>query len=634
MKIYKYKNRTSRHLIVLLFTVIVFSACDRAWLEPWPPDGARTPPDVWAYYDFTRGFLDAIYSDQAYHPYLNDIQGYGTFACASDEAEHSNAQGAVQNFTNGIWNPTNIPTVRFSGNWGSAVGSTTAFRTPWENSYQAIRRANIFLENVDNSVLIDDVSNPARQFDRTYFKGQAYFWRAFMQFDILKRYGPFPISIKSQSLTENLLLPRNTMEECYNQIIKDLDSAEFKLPYNWDDSNWHRATKTTAQALRSRVCLYYASPLYQGDFATFGLAKNETGEITRWQKAIDAARAAIEENSFYSLMPVTKFNRPFAAVGTYVNQLALVRNTSQFEHIWGTTTTTTYTVGLEYYNMPSGIEGCYGYTNPTQEMVDAFEVVPLSATGQPVAGQPSVAFDWNNPAHSSNPYANRDPRFYASITFNGLVWGNNASKQFPVDTYEGGIHRDPTNPNSTKTGYYFRKWMTEDFYAYKSGQYTAASRSRTEFRFAELILNYAEAMNEVYGPEGIDPAGALRVGASNALQAVNLIRNRVKMPLLPSGLSKDQLREKIKQERRVELCFEGHRFYDLRRWKEGDKLGEPIHGVKITPTGFDANNRPTGFTYAVEKVEDRVWSNKMYWWPIPYAEIVKYEGVLLQNPGW
>ena len=143
-------------------------------------------------------------------------------------------------------------------------------------------------------------------------------------------------------------------------------------------------------------------------------------------------------------------------------------------------------------------------------------------------------------------------------------------------------------------------------------------------------------MNEAYGPYGEDPKGSLRIdGINTAEGAINAIRARVNMPPLPTGLSKDEMREKIKHERRIELCFEGHRFYDLRRWKEGDKLGAPIHGVVITPTGFNEKGRPTGFTYEVEKVEDRVWRDCMYWWPIPYAEIVKYpNNGLEQNPGW
>jgi starch-binding outer membrane protein, SusD/RagB family len=616
----------------LMFSAVImtFTSCERPYLQPWPPDGARTPDDVWNNYYFTRGFLDALYADQGPTLYYNDIEGAGMLASATDEAMHSDPQGAVRNFTNGIWNPTSVPTVYTGGPW-SSYGQ---YSSPWDNSYRGIRRTNIFLENVDNSVFIDDVSNPARANDRTYGKGQAYYWRAFLQFQILKRYGPFPIITQSQSLEDDILIPRNTLDECVAQIIEDCDNAIERLPLLWADNNWYRINRTGAQALKARVLLYYASPLYQGDFESLGLPANSTGDIERWQDAADAAKAAIDGNNFYNLMTVTKFNRPYSSTNTYIARIAMTHTLSQFENIWSTSSYTTSQVVNEYRNMPTGIEGCYGYTNPTQEMVDAFEVVPVDANNRPVTGATSVAFDWNIPAHAANPYANRDPRFYASINYNGYFWGNSSSLGYYIDTYDGGVHRNITLPTTTKTGYYFRKWLTEAFYAYRSGGYTSPTRGKIEFRFAELLLNYAEAMNEAYGPDISHPDGALRVGGATARTALNTVRARVNMPAIPLGLTQAEMREKIKHERRIELCFEDHRFYDVRRWKNGELFGGPVHGIKITPTGFDVNNRPTGFTYLVEQVETRVWDEKMYWWPIPYSEIVKYEGKLTQNPGW
>lgn len=618
-------KKTVQLLIALSALLILNISCKRDYLMPWPPDGARQPSDVWNFYDYTKGFLDRIYARNLFTHRYNDIEDYGMLASACDEAMHSNSAGAVHNFVNGTWSPNNVPLFYFSGSGPYSGGN---YRSHWSNSYIAIRIANIFLENVDNSVLIDDISNPARSHDRTYYKAQAYFLRAFFQFDLLKRYGPYPIITNSLSLNDDIFLPRNTMEECYNQIINDCDKAIADLPLLWDDNNWHRPNKTAAQALKSRVTLYYASPLYQGDFESFGIAANQTGDVNRWKDAISAAREAINDNHFYKLMPVTRFTAPFATNNTYGHQVFLLMGLGQTEYIWGTQSW--HSNYNEYLNLPTGIEGCYGYTNPTQEIVDEFEVVKDFGKSNALAEK----FDWNNPSHAENPYLNRDPRFYSSILYNGAVWGINSSLRYKIDTYEGGIHRDKLDPNTTKTGYYFRKGLNENFYQYKSGYYSTLSRVKIEFRFAELLLNYAEAMNEVYGPEGCDPDGELRVGPSCAVDALNLIRARVNMPLINKGLSKDELRNIIKHERCVELCFEGHRFFDLRRWKEGEKLGRQIHGIDITPTGFDSFNRPTGFKYNVVKVADRVWADNMYWWPIPHSEIVKYEGKLKQNKGW
>ena len=615
--------------------VASLASCERPFLEPWPPDAARTEQDVWDTYDFTKGMVDIIYADQIMCPYVYDVYGsgnpgYGMLASATDEAEHSESGGAVQMFTNGVWNPTNMPKFLFGGPWNSGRFE----RYPYLNSYVGIRRANLFLSNVHKSdLLIDDPSDPTKAKELTYFKGQTYFWRALLQFWLLRAYGRFVISTEPEdpSDTEYLFRPRNTIDECVAQIVKDCDAAIDSLPTLWDEANWHRANRTAAQALKSRALLYYASPLYQGNWEGWGAPKNTTGDVQRWIDAADAAREAINDNDFYNLTPVTKFTRPYSASGTYNYVTIIAQNMNNRELIFGTGKTTYYSQQNEYYSLPAGVDGCKGWTNPTQEMVDEFEVV--TGTG---ADRKAVPFDWNNPEHAKDPYANRDIRFYSSINYNGKLWGTSSSKAYYIDTYEGGVHRNRLLTNSTKTGYYYCKFLNESYYANKTGYTTTTSRQRHEFRFAELVLNYAEAMNEAYGPYGEDPKGALRIdGINTAEGAINAVRARVDMPPLEKGLSKDQMRDKIKHERWVELCFEGHRFYDLRRWKEGDKLGAPIHGIVITPTGFDSNNRPTGFTYKVEKVEDRVWRDCMYWWPIPQEEIVKYPaGNFEQNPGW
>ena len=640
------KNIKRLPLVLLVFVVVSIS-CERPWVEPWPPDGARLPDDIWENYNFARGILERVMGQHLFTANFNDLDGDGHTASASDEAKHSVPNGVVNYFTNGAWSSTRGVRWRYGGSYSNYILS------PWENSFVAIRRVNLFLENVDRSVIIDDPSIPARQFDRTWYKGQAYFLRGWLQWELFQKYGPFPIITSSLNLTEDdIFIPRNTMAECYNQIIEDLDKAIEMLPYMHDDNNWHRPTRSIAQAVKARVMLYYASPLYQGDPETqpYGLPANSTGEISRWENVIGAARAMINENTFYNMMDVTSWQRqPLTGTTarTYTNRLYYTVVPTQRESIWSTVQTSQMRpqrIEWELNNMPDGVVGARGLTNPTQEMVDAFEVVPLQTNQyRPVSGQPSEPFDWNNPAHAANPYANRDPRFYHAINFNGVVWGTNSTYRFTVDTYEGGIHNNQTRPNATKTGYYMRKGLSETFHSWETGRFSYPTKFRNQFRLAEMLLIYAEAMNEVHGPDVADPGGPLRtitLGSANynistAREAVNIIRARVEMPLIPAGLSQSEMRDRIKHERRIELCFEGHRMFDLRRWKEGEKLGGEIHGIKITPSGFDANNRPVlPYSYERFKVEDRVWEDKMYWWPIPYSEVVKYNGKLKQNPGW
>ena len=277
--------------------VASLASCERPFLEPWPPDAARTEQDVWDTYDFTKGMVDIIYADQIMCPYVYDVYGsgnpgYGMLASATDEAEHSESGGAVQMFTNGVWNPTNMPKFLFGGPWNSGRFE----RYPYLNSYVGIRRANLFLSNVHKSdLLIDDPSDPTKAKELTYFKGQTYFWRALLQFWLLRAYGRFVISTEPEdpSDTEYLFRPRNTIDECVAQIVKDCDAAIDSLPTLWDEANWHRANRTAAQALKSRALLYYASPLYQGNWEGWGAPKNTTGDVQRWIDAADAAREAI-----------------------------------------------------------------------------------------------------------------------------------------------------------------------------------------------------------------------------------------------------------------------------------------------------------------------------------------------------
>lgn len=625
------------------------SSCKHALLEPWPPDAARTEQDIWGFYKYCKGAVDVLYADFIMCPYPNDIydgsgDSWGMLACGTDEAEHSLATAAVQKFTNGAWSPSNSPLVKFGGPW-----FRRSDRIPWVNSYLGIRLANIALAHLDGSDLIDDLDDPTRRYDLTWFKGQAYFWRAYLEFDLLRRYGPFIISTKVEELDETTYRGRNTLEECVAQIVRDCDAAIDSLPLLWDEDNWFRVNKTCAQALKSRTLLYYASPLYQGDFKSFGLDKGEVGDVQRWKDAIEATRAAINDNDFYQLVKVTNFKRPYSEAGTYNYVVHMAANLENNELIFSTSKTTNLSYNYERFNLPAGIDGCEGYTNPTQELVDKFEFVTGSGSNRKAEMIPLEEFVKNNPG--KNPFDNRDPRFYNDILYNGTFWGTSSSKGYYIDMWEpatidgvaypGGKHRDKTLKQSTKTGYYYRKFLTENFYAYATNQYTSLSRTRHEIRFSELILNYAEAMNEAYGPEVQHPDGPLRdFGAGSvctAKDAVDAIRARVNMPPVPSGLTQDEMREVIHHERDIELCFEGHRFYDVRRWKEGpEKFGTPIHGVVITPTKIDKKTgRPTEYEYKVEEVEKRVWKDCYYWWPVPMAEIVKYpNNGLEQNPEW
>ena len=227
-------------------------------------------------------------------------------------------------------------------------------------------------------------------------------------------------------------------------------------------------------------------------------------------------------------------------------------------------------------------------------------------------------FDWNDPEMKAHPYANRDPRFYKTIVHNGMNW----PAKTPVEIFEGGANALPL-PKATKTGYYLRKYVNNTI-SFEPGAPTAkATHNWVLFRYAEILLNYAEAMTNAY--EGITTTTA-NCGMS-ALDAVNMVRGRkgVNMPKLPSTLTNAEFLAKVKNEKRVEFAFEGHRFWDLRRWKELDQ-NSILYGVKVIKNGDE-------ITYTKVEVENRPVSDKMYFYPINDSEIIKNSN-LVQNPGW
>jgi hypothetical protein len=227
-----------------------------------------------------------------------------------------------------------------------------------------------------------------------------------------------------------------------------------------------------------------------------------------------------------------------------------------------------------------------------------------------------VPFDWNNPAHAADPYANRDPRLLMSVIVNNSVW-----KGTNVQLWEGGVNGKFLF-RASKTGYYLKKYVDETLNLL-TGQTSA--KQWIYFRLSENYLNLAECMNEAFGPAVPD---TFKI---TALQAVNTIRARtgVAMPAIPASVTQTELRQRIRNERMVELAFEDHRYWDVRRWMIGPStLGASIRGVRITRETTGA------FKYAPYEVEKRVFQDKMYLYPIPQSEIIKTNGSIIQNPGW
>ena len=505
----------------------------------------------------------------AYNVYNYIPDGYNSIdgayiAGATDDAEHTWDDSKIRLFNEGSWseyvNPDNN----------------------WIRMYEGIRAANLFLEQskkiddflvADTFTPTDKVTYEKRVADVGFLRAEVKFLRAFFHFELAKRYGGVPIVTKKLELDEGLNIPRSSFDETVQFIVSECDSIKDKvLPFFkfFDNTKEGRVTIGTVLALKSRVLLYAASPLH-----------NTAGDLQKWQMAAEAANEVIGMGLY-------------ALDGSYRDLFLPPKSYAGPEVIWSKRYGESNFI--EKANYPIGTDGGQSGTCPSQNLVNAYEKLE----------------GWN----SQNPYENRDPRLSATIVVNNSEWNGRT-----IELWKGG--RDGITggiDGASKTGYYLKKFLVDNL---DLSQGQTARHSWILFRYAEVLLNYAEAVNEGYDfnstPEGF---------SMTAMEALNMIRSRVSMPDVDAS-TKEELRELIRQERRIELAFEGHRFWDVRRWKIADeKLNEPLLKMNITKVNDST------FNYTEEILEERFFSEKMYLYPIPQDELIKYEGKLGQNPGW
>lgn len=441
----------------------------------------------------------------------------------------------------------------------------------WNSHYERIRKCNRFLEKIDESVVEEDLKQKQ--------KGQVYFLRAMFYFDLVKRYGGVVLLDKVLTMDDDWNIPRSTEDESYNFIIKDLEIAVNLLPVSWSGRDKGRITKGAAYALLSRVYLYN---------------KNYSACIKNCKAVYDLKKYKLVDGktpeSYRSIWWTTNkdneeiiFDKQFKSPDVY--------NTMMIYHM------------VTYINNPYGDRG-WGGMGPTQELVDEFELKDGKKAPQFSSFSDSEIFD----VSESGIYDNREPRFYANIVYHGSkIFLNGDKGPAIVDRY---LMDMPDKADASPSGYNVWKWIDYDNYNYP---YAGASDKDHSInwiyiRLAEVYLNEAEALLE-----SDDITGALK--------ALNIIRNRVGLPNATEK-NKDKLRKLIRKERRVELAFEDHRFWDVRRWRIGDLTQRKLHGLRfLSPTKFK-----------VDEIDSRIWDNRLYLTPIPHQEILKSN--IKQNPGY
>lgn len=442
----------------------------------------------------------------------------------------------------------------------------------WSEYYEKIRKCNRFFEKIGEA----NVEN----YIKKELSGQVHFLRALFYFDLVKTYGGVVLLDKVLTLEDDWNLPRSTEAECYNFILNDLQQAINLLPPTWSSTDKGRATKGAAFALRSRVNLYNKN--YKGciedcdsihDLNLYELVDGTTPEKYRsiwWTTNKDNKEIIFD----------VQYKSPDVYNNMMVVNMVCYLNEKYSDRGWG---------GL----------------GPTQEIVDEFEMADGTPAIQYSDASENEIFDINE----CGIYKGREPRFYANIVFHGSEIFFNADKgPVKVDHY---LYDTPDKGDASLTGYNIWKWIDYDNYnyPYEGSSSPDFSTNWIMFRYAEIYLNEAEAKLETGDIDG-------------ALAAIKVIRNRVGLPELTER-NPERLRELIRKERRIELAYENQRYYDVRRWKIGDKTQTTLHGVEfISPTQFK-----------VVVTDRRVWNDRLYLTPIPYDEILK-QNALVQNPNY
>jgi starch-binding outer membrane protein, SusD/RagB family len=567
-----------KKILALVLLIAVVSSCKKNALDVNPQDRVAETA-VWTDESLIKAYHNELYNAIPHGFYIHMYSKY------ADEAYNSAPCCGADLFKQNTFTPDNIGGAGGGDFWGGYIYY-------WNYAYQYVRKINIFLDKMSAS---DALQFPTK--DRLV--AEAKFIRAFVYFNLIERFGGVPIVEKIYKLGDEELFKRSTFDECVNYIQKNITEALPNLPnkYPSTDANYGRATKDASYALLSRVYLYAASPLF-----------NPTHDNAKWQKAAAAAAAFTDSaDRGYSLYPDygQLFNQPS---GASQNEFIFTRNF---------TTTNGHQAPMHNLGRRYGAYGGWWASNgPSQNLVDDYDMT----NGEP-------AFTWSGNTQTVNaasgydpghPYWNRDPRFNATVIHDSSVFhgdrfemwidANDATK-YGYDSYK----QSSDNPRS---GYILRKFMPEDGPINWQTTYTIPW---PHFRLAEIYLNYAEAKFEL-GDE------------ATCRQYINKVRARqsVNLPPIPASVTGEALRQRLYNERRIELAFESHRFFDIRRWKIANVIeNRPIRGMDIL------KNRTTGVTNynPVILLQKNPYQDKMNLLPVETNE-VRRNDPSLQTPGW
>lgn len=589
-------------LIYISLTAIiltVFTSCDLLDVEI---DDRLTMDMVFEDRQTAESFLYNVYS---YIP-EEHIHDQTPWVPASDEADFVYRRG-YHNINSGNWDPSSAPFQK------------------WAHYYEGINNASYFMANVD---AVDELSEQVR----IQYKAEARFLRAYFYFQLIRQYGPvILLGDEPYPIDGTLNVPRASFEESVNWVASELENAAENLPETWQSQWYGKPTKGAALAYRSRLLLYAASPLFNGNPAYASHMNSDGSPLfsntyseDKWRVAAEAAKRVIDLNQ-YELVDRGNPHESYWSVFTESWNEEIIHGRSEAGWWWdmharprgrqGYGGKSASQVMIDAYAMDNGIYPITGYqngdqSNPVIDPESGYSEDGFTVFTHPIEGQTRETF---------NMFVDREPRFYVSLLWSGADWIFQNEQYIVQYHWEGRDGPSSSSHDYPKSGVSIRKL------SHPNNDYTtsAVTRSWILFRYAEIFLNYVEALNEY------DPAH------SDILVYLNAVRERAGVPpiedIYPEAVgNQDMMRELIHRERQIELAFETHRFFDTRRWLVGEETnGRPFYGMNI----FADSDAPGSDFWERTMHENRVFEQRHYLYPIPQSEIDR-NSELVQNPYW
>ena len=553
-------------IILCLFAGIILASCaDLNYTEE------NTRDEAWTYEYFTNGIKNMVFDvyAQLYNNEFEDNSAY-FFAGATDEAQYALETGAINNFTNGGWSAAN------------------PYSRIWTKAYTAIADIHMYLEKIDQADITEWQYNP--DYDKwvqqlELFPYELRFLRAYFYFELLRAYGDVPLVTTTLTNAQANNVERTPANQIIKFIVDELDAVAPYLPVSYAtevEAEIGRATRAAAFALKARTLLYAASPLF-----------NPTNDTDKWEDAAEACYNLILNASDWGLK-LSSYDALWGHDAFFNPELifGLGRGDSNT---------------FEKANYPIGVENGASGTCPTQSLVDQYE---YQDNGQTFAQRYPGDIDLNE----VDPYEGLDPRFALTVVKNGDEWPTNGAQKKAIQTYYGGFNAAPKY-GATPTGYYLRKFVDGSCVTTADNQ-TMRRHTWILFRLAEIYLDFAEAAYYATGSANDKTYGM------SANQAINMLRNRAGIEMPKFTEDGDAWVERYERERLVELAFENHRFWDVRRWKKGAQYFGSVQVANIS----------NGLVLSRSTVT-RQWDEKYNFFPIPQTEIKK-NPKLTQNQGW